>query len=193
MDKSNGYEAIASEFIKIRGRHPDGIGTSNVRHWTGKLESGSSVLDLGCGTGIPISKVLTEAGMKVYGIDASAAMIKEFQKNFPKVPLSCEAVEESTFFNLKFDAIIAWGLMFLLPENVQEKLIQKAAKALPRGGKFLFTAPHQKMEWQDVMTLKTSRSLGVERYKDLLAASGFSLVETFEDESGNHYFNSTKA
>jgi len=193
MDRSRGYDAIASEFSKVRGQNCEGIGASSVRHWAGTLKQGSSVLDLGCGTGIPISKVLIDAGMTVYGVDASAAMVKEFQQNFPKVSVACEAVEDSPFFDLQFDAIIAWGLMFLLPEDVQEKVILKAAGALHAGGKFLFTAPHQKTEWQDVMTKEISRSPGIARYKKLLAASGFSYTETFEDKSGNHYFNSTKA
>lgn len=192
MDKSNGYERLAGEFIEIRGRDVQGIGALTVKEWVKTLTPESSVLDLGCGTGIPISKVLVEQGMRIYGVDASVTMVQEFQKNFPKAPVACEAVEESQFFNRRFDAIIAWGLIFLLSENDQKLVIQKAADALVPGGKLLFTAPYQECEWEDIMTGQISRSLGAGNYKKILSASGFGLIEEFEDEVGNHYFNSTK-
>lgn len=192
MDRSNGYEHIATRFIKIRGQAVNGIGTSTVRNWIKALPQGSAVLDLGCGTGIPISKVLIDEGMTVYGIDASATLIEAFRQNFPGSPVVCEPVEDSLLFNRKFDAIISWGLMFLLSENTQKKVIQKAGDALLAGGKLLFTAPYQETEWKDVMTGQCSISLGAEKYKELLSASGLSLIEEFEDEGGNHYFSAIK-
>lgn len=192
MDKSNGYESIATKFIESRGQNIHGIGASSVRNWARTLPQGSSVLDLGCGTGIPISKVLIDEGMMVYGVDASVTLINEFRQNFPKVPFACESVEDSFFFNRKFDAIISWGLLFLLSGDAQTTVIQKAADALRPGGKLLFTAPYKKIEWEDVMTKQLSRSLGAEKYKNLLSASGLTLIEEFEDEGENHYFNSIK-
>ena len=83
--------------------------------------------------------------------------------------------------------------MFLLPEDSQERLIRKAANALKPGGQFLFTAPYQQTEWEDVMTGRTSRSLGKEKYRKLLSASGLTVAEEFEDEAGNYYFSSVQA
>ncbi|MEQ9441384.1 MAG: class I SAM-dependent methyltransferase [Cyclobacteriaceae bacterium] len=192
MDQSNGYEGIATRFIAIRGRNIDCIGTSSVRNWTRTLPPSSTVLDLGCGTGLPIAKVLVDEGMTVYGLDASATLVHEFRQNFPKAPVACEPVEDSVFFNRKFDAIICWGLIFLLSTEVQAKVIGKAADALRTGGKLLFTAPDQQTEWEDVMTNQPSRSLGADEYKKLLSASGLTLVEEFEDEGENHYFSAMK-
>lgn len=189
MDKSNGYEGIASEFIKVRGR---GTGTSSVRTWVRALPEHSAILDLGCGSGFPISKVLIDAGMNVYGVDASPTLVKAFRQNFPDAPVECEAVEDSLFFNKTFDGIVAWGLMFLMPGEVQAKVIQKAANALKTGGKLLFTAPYKETEWKDAMTGHHSISLGAKKYKALLSASGLSLVEEFEDEGENHYYSAIK-
>ena len=170
----------------------NGIGKLSVTKWARTLPAKAVVLDLGCGTGIPVSMVLVNQGMTVYGIDASPTMVRAFQQNFPNNPVACEAVEESLFFNRKFDAVIAWGLIFLLPAEVQETVIQKAAKALRRGGKFLFTATGQTNEWKDAMTNQHSISLGPEKYKELLAASGLSLIEEFEGEGQNHYLNAVR-
>ena len=191
-DKSNGYEGIASIFIKGRGQAFNGIGTSSVRAWVRTLAIRSIVLDLGCGTGIPNSRILTDEGMLVYGIDASPTMVNAFQRNFPDRPVLCEAAEESSYFNRNFDAIIAWGLLFLLTREAQETVIQKAATALLVGGKLLFTSPRKEISWKDAMTDQDSRSLGAKRYEELIKASGLSLVDEFEDEGEDHYFNSIK-
>jgi 2-polyprenyl-3-methyl-5-hydroxy-6-metoxy-1,4-benzoquinol methylase len=192
MDKSNGYERISEIFIRGRGQAFNGIGSSSVRAWARTLPQNATVLDLGCGTGIPVSKILMDAGLTVYGIDASPTMVKAFQQNFPNSRVACEAAEESLFFNRTFDAVISWGLLFLLPMETQEILIQKAAKTLQPGGKLLFTATAKKAEWRDAMTQQPSLSLGALLYKELLTASGLLLVEELEDEGENHYFHAVK-
>lgn len=70
---------------------------------------------------------LIEEGFTVYGVDASAKLIAEFRKRFPDAPAECAAVEDSKFFGRTFDAIVAWGLMFLLPAETQSMVIHKAA------------------------------------------------------------------
>jgi 2-polyprenyl-3-methyl-5-hydroxy-6-metoxy-1,4-benzoquinol methylase len=192
MDKSNGYENHAATFIRCHSKGNNGVGAASVRQWARSLPPNATVLDVGCGIGDPISKVLVEEGLTVYGIDASPSMVQIFKQNFPDSPVACEAVEDSSFFNQQFDAIIAWGLMFLLPEETQEVVIQKMANALSTGGKLLFTAPSRSMKWEDAITEIESISLGAERYKELLAASGLSLIEEFEDEGENHYFHAVK-
>lgn len=193
MDKSNGYEGIASHFLKGRGKAIDGIGKSAVRRWSLTLQPGSVILDIGCGTGIPVSKVLMDAGMVVYGIDASPTLANAFHENFPDLPIACEAAEESAFFDRKFDGIISVGLMFLLSEENQIALINKASTALKSGGKFLFTSTHSAHTWIDIMTGQPSISLGAEKYRELTGASGLSIIDEFKDEGGNYYFDSVKS
>ena len=192
MDRSNGYENIAKRFIETRGQKIDGIGSSSVRSWIKNLPKNSNVLDLGCGSGIPITKILIEKEMNVYGIDASSTLLQEFQKNFPNIPVECEGVENSEFFNIKFDAIIAWGLIFLLSSDTQIKLLNKISKSLKTGGRLLFTAPKQKAEWEDLMTKKKSRSLGAKKYKEILLEFDIRIVREFNDEGENHYFEGIK-
>jgi 2-polyprenyl-3-methyl-5-hydroxy-6-metoxy-1,4-benzoquinol methylase len=117
-DRSNGYEGVAAEFLARRGSaqtRSKGIGVKPVREWAWTLPRGGAVIDLGCGAGFPITEVLVMEGLNVYAIDASPSFIDAFRRNLPRVPVACEAVEDSTFFDRTFDGVIAWGLMFLLP------------------------------------------------------------------------------
>ena len=156
------------------------------------LPDGATVLDLGCGTGVPISLVLIQRGFNVYGIDASSTMVKAFRARFPAVPVECAAVEDSDFFGRTFDAVVAWGLFFLLDAGIQRRLVTKVAAVLPSGGKLLFTAPSQSCSWADAMTERISISLGHEAYRSALEAEGMSLVGTQRDEGGNHYYFAQK-
>lgn len=189
-DPSHGYDALADQFGAAR--NPE-IGVATVRVWARGLLRGGAVLDLGCGNGIPISRTLIEEGMSVSGVDASPAMVAAFRANFPGVPVACEPAEASTFFGRRFDGIIAWGLIFLLPEDAQVAVIRQAAAALEEGGSLLFTAPKIACTWNDLMTGRPSRSLGDPAYRAHLAAAGLTVVGEHRDEGDNDYLESRRA
>jgi len=189
-DPSNGYEAVANGFIS--GRVRSSVGASTVREWAKTLPKGATVLDLGCGSGVPISQTIVDEGLTVCGVDASPSMIAAFQARFPEAASECRPVEESEFFGRAFDAVVAWGLMFLLPPVVQAKLIAKVSRALKPGGNFLFTSPHQLCEWADNLTGRKSQSLGSAEYRRLLAANGLMVQNETEDEGNNNYYFAVK-
>jgi SAM-dependent methyltransferase len=191
-DKSNGYEEIAAIFISGRGRNHSGVGASVVAKWSQTLPGGATVLDLGCGTGVPILEALIDHGINVFGVDASPKMVAAFRANFPTVPVECAAVEDSIFFGRTFDGVVTLGLFFLLDVKVQRRLIAKIASVLGNGGRFLFTAPSQSCSWRDAMTGRTSISLGYEAYRKALEAEGMSLVGAQLDEGENHYYFAQK-
>lgn len=188
-EQSSGYEASAREYQ--RARSPS-IGRSTVLDWSRRLKPGASILELGCGDGIPISKALLDAGFALHGVDASTTFVEEFKRRFPGVEVECNTVEDSAFFNREFDAVVAWGLLFLLPPQTQRMLIGKVARALRSGGQFLFTSPRQAASWPDAVTGQPSVSLGQAAYSRELAASGLKLRETAEDEGQNHYYFAAK-
>jgi SAM-dependent methyltransferase len=194
-DPSNGYEGVAAEFLAGRGRAPStGIGASRVRDWARTLPRGAAVIDLGCGSGLPITKVLVDEGLNVHGIDASPSLVAAFRHNLPAVPVACESVDVSLFFNRMFDGVVAWGLIFLLRPDSQRRLIQRMADILVPGGRLLFTACAgvEPLVWNDVMTGLESRSLGGAEYRRLLSAVGLCVTSEYEDEGQNHYFDAVK-
>jgi len=188
-DKSNGYEVNAEEFMRRRNQK---IGVATVREWCRSLPRGRSVLELGCGYGQPISQVLIDEGLDLYAVDASPKMIAGFRSRFPGVPAECCAAEDSRFFDRTFDAVAAWGLMFLLPAEVQPVVIAKAAQVLNPGGRFLFTAPKEAVTWIDVLTRVESFGLGQERYAEILRREGVEITGDAVDEGDNYYYLTVK-
>ena len=184
-DQSNGYEEMASTFINLRNPV---VGVTTVLDWARSLSAGATILDLGCGSGIPISKALIESGFEVYGVDASRSLTAAFRQNFPEAHVACEAVEDASFFGRQFDGVVSWGLFFLLPAETQLALIQKVATALLPGGRFLFTSPSQVCTWEDNLTKRQSRSLGASAYRAALAAVGLKVINEYEDEGDNYYY-----
>jgi SAM-dependent methyltransferase len=192
MDLSNGYESVSEEFLARRGNRETrsmAIGVKEVRRWAKMLARGSTVVDLGCGPGIPITAVLVEEGLQVFGVDAAPSLVAAFQRNLPGIPIVCESVLETRFFDRTFDAVLSIGLVFLLKAQEQHRLIRRFAEALAPGGRLLFTSPAKPAVWKDAMTGLESTSLGAEKYKKLLGAAGISVVEEYEDAGQNHYFD----
>ena len=149
-------------------------------------------VSLGCGPGFPITTVLVEEGLHVFGVDAAPSFVAAFQRNLPGTPIICEAVQESRLFDRTFDAALAWGLMFLLQAEEQHRLIQRFAEILVPSGRLLFTSTAKPAVWKDAMTGLESLSVGAEQYRKLLGAVGISVAEEYEDEGENHYFDAFK-
>lgn len=194
MDRSNGYEAVSLEFLAQRGNpvRSTQIGVKEVRKWARTLPRGSSVIDLGCGPGFPITMVLVEEGLQVFGVDAAPSLAAAFRRNLPETPILCESVLGSKLFDRSFDAVLSIGLMFLLTAQEQLRLIQRFAEILVPGGRLLFTSSAKPAVWNDAMTGLESISLGAEEYGKLLGAAGISVAEEYEDVGENHYFDAFK-
>ena len=188
-DPSNGYEEAAERYMASRNQD---MGVAIVREWSRTLAPGSSILELGCGHGIPVSQALIDEGFAIFGVDASVKMIAAFRGRFPAAQAECAAVEESTFFSRQFDGTVAVGLMFLLPLEVQVLVIRKVAKALNPGGKFLFTSPKECCTWKDLQTGRESVSPGAETYYQILRAEGLVLDGEEVDGGNNHYYLASK-
>lgn len=195
MDRSHGYERVSKEFLAYRGdaaSRSTAIGVRQVRAWARTLPSAATVIDIGCGPGFPITVVLVEEGLQVFAIDASPSLVAAFQRNLPNTPVLCESILESDLFDRTFDAALSIGLVFLLNVREQEQLIRRFGQILKPGGHVLFTSPAIPASWRDAMTGLESVSLGADRYRNLLADVGLSVVNEYEDAGENHYFEALK-
>jgi SAM-dependent methyltransferase len=119
-------------------------------------------------------------------------LVTEFKERFPAVPVQCAKVQDSDFFCRTYDAAVAVGLLFLLPEGDQLALIESVAKILVPGGRFLFTAPIETGSWRDMNTGIACQSPGRARYEACLNAAGFRVAATFVDKGENNYYDAER-
>lgn len=188
------YNQIVRWYAEERSKST--IGIPEVRSLLQMLDKGARILDVGCGTGVPIGRYIAEQNQfSLFGIDSSAEMVARFRENLPEASVECVRIQESDFFSLTFDAAISWGVLFhLLPED-QEIVLAKIASALKVGGYLLFTAGHEEEgERRGVMDgVEFSYfSLGREKYERILSAHGLKVLDEHFDEGENYYYFARK-
>lgn len=110
----------------------------NFNLFCSKLPKNASILDFGCGPGIPFTKELVKRGFKVTAIDISDTMIKEAKKNAPEADYIKVSMTDINFKN-EFDGIFSGYTMLCLDPKNFRIAAKKAVKSLKRGG-FFFLA-----------------------------------------------------
>ena len=188
-DASSGYDRVADEFIASRSRT---IGVDIVGQWARQLRAGALVLDIAAGGGVPLTALLIDTGLHVSAMDASPRMAAAFRRRFPGVGVACATAQRLPCPTAAFDAVLAWGLIFLRPATEQHSVIREIARVVRPDGRFLFTAPAQVAAWRDNLTGLPSVSLGAVAYRSIAASEGFRLVAEHVDEGDNYYYSLVK-
>lgn len=185
------YDLIADGYATDRDRH---IGVSEVTAFAATLRRGARVLEIGCGTGIPLTRALLEGGCEVVAIDSSAEMIARFRWNLPQTPAHVASILACDFPPATFDGALAWGVLFHLSATDQARAIASVATVLTPGGRFLFTAGGDEGTTEGRMHGVTFRytSLSVEGYRGLLRDNGLTLLDTHADRAQNTYYLAEK-
>ncbi len=165
------YDRIASWYAAARN---PAVGLAEVDALMRLLPPGASVLDIGCGDGVPITRRLTEAGFRVRGLDSSAAMVARFRATLPGVPVRHSRVEEVRLPPDSLDAVVAWGVLFHLVADAQRAVFASIGTWLRPGGQLLFTSGDAAGEVDGVMEDVAFRyvSLSADDYRNVLAAAG---------------------
>ncbi|PTS91931.1 class I SAM-dependent methyltransferase [Pedobacter sp. HMWF019] len=147
------------------------------------LGKGSSILDLGCGTGMPMMGYLLSQGMQVAGVDASHRMLEIAKNNLPFTDFQLADMRELSL-GKKFDAIIAWHSFFHLPSDDQPAMFDVFKEHLNPGGILMFTSGKELGEaWgmnggENLFHASLDKAL----YKSLLEMHGFQVLEYKEDD-----------
>lgn len=158
------------------------------------LQPEAVVLDLGCGCGVPASKMLAEKGFKVTGVDFSPVQITRARELVPNAAFICEDMVQLGLPAVSFDAVIALYAIIHVPLAEQPKLFADIRRWIKDGGYFLATVG------SNAWTGTESDWLGVEgasmywshadkdTYRQMLADAGFAILwERFIPESdGGH-------
>lgn len=181
------YDEIAEWFTATRSPT---IGVPDLTALAQTLPPHARVLDLGCGDGIPVSRLLLREGFDLTALDSSPEMVRRYRINFPDVPTQCVRVQDAHFAPASFEAVVAWGVLFHLSETEQATAIRKVSEWVRPGGRFLFTSGDTQGVAESDMNGVAFRytSLGIGAYRRLLEGAGMRLEHHYADAWGNYVY-----
>ncbi|GAA1522247.1 class I SAM-dependent methyltransferase [Kribbella lupini] len=136
-----GYDALSERYDEAYG------GESKYRAWIDRLldqlDAHSRVLDVGCGSGLPLARELARAGHAVTGVDISEVQIRRARELVPEAEFVQADAASLDFPAESFDAVVSFYALIHLPQDEQEELLRKVAGWLRPGGWFVCTTGEQ--------------------------------------------------
>lgn len=145
-----------------------------------------SVLDIGCGTGIPLTRHLVSCGAQVTGLDISTKMLQKARRTIPEGTFIMGDIT-SCMINGNFDGVLAWDSLFHIPLEEQIRTLKKVIRSLDPNGVALFTTGGQRGEIVSEMFGQKFyySSLSKRQYEDILAEENCQvLFNEIDDPSG---------
>lgn len=143
-----GYDSISHSYRPddaARTDQPEGAAA--YRTWARELASllnpGATILDLGCGAGIPATKALADAGFDVRGVDFSEVQITRARSLVPNAVFECADMVSWDVEDGSFDAVVSFYALIHLSIEDQYRLISRVARWLTPHGYFLAIVGHE--------------------------------------------------
>lgn len=183
---AQGYDACAEAYAQAR--HGE---VTPEFHWLLQhLPTGASVLDIGCGAGVPIAQMLAEQ-FRVTGVDISAAQLALAQTYVPNGTFIHGDIMAQNFAPDTFEGILMFYALFHLPREEHRELLSRIYRWLKPSGYLLFTvareaeAAYTEPDFFGV-TMYWS-NYGLADYQRILTESGFRLLK--QVDIGHGYNN----
>ena len=170
------YDLCAADYDKSR----PGVAPPELNLLTSRLNKGAAVLDIGCGAGVPITSTLA-GRFFVTGVDISGGMIARAQANVPEAKFIYEDIMSVAFPPSCFHAVVAFYSIFNIPREEHPELLRRIYGWLKFEGYLLATFSfNDDSSYTDDFRGVTMywSNYGFEEYKQLLAKTGFTLIQT---------------
>lgn len=170
------YDEIAAWFDSVRRR-----ALSMERPYLEKLlalaPENPAVLDLGCGSGVPVAQFFLEKNCAVTGVELSEEMLKLAQKRFP----ASEWIHgdmRGLDLGRRFDILLAWDSFFHLTRAAQRAMFPVfAAHANPAALLMFNTGGDDGETWGEMQGRNFHHaSLARQDYEALLAENDFTVL-----------------
>ncbi len=128
------FDQIAEKYQGEHSHNP--FQAALIERISALLPAGTSVLDLGCGTGVPTAKVLTESDHRVVGVDIAEGMLRLAREQVPAAEFVHANFAELPADFGKFEAVTAFFSLLMLSRADIERTLDKIAGWLTPGGYF---------------------------------------------------------
>ncbi len=127
----NGYEAAAESYLADRPRHAGDVAA--LAELTSRLRADGSVLDLGCGAGVPVTQLLSGAGYDVVGLDLSMTQLRLASRRV-SAPLAQGDMTMLPFRSGAFDGVVAYYSIIHVPRGEHPTIAREIRRVLVPGG-----------------------------------------------------------
>ncbi|HZX08412.1 class I SAM-dependent methyltransferase [Kribbella sp.] len=135
-----GYDVLSQRYDEATGA--DSKYAPWIAELLTRLTPGSRVLDLGCGSGVPIARALTTAGHHVLGVDISEVQISRAREQVPDAEFVNADALTLELAAGSLDAVVSLYALIHIPLDDQPLLLERIARWLRPGGFFLCTTGH---------------------------------------------------
>lgn len=175
-------------------RNATALATRLIEHswleaFTALLPPGAAVLDIGCGSGLPVAKRLHDQGLVVTGVDSAPEMIALFRQNLPDQQAHV-ADMRSLALGQRFNGLIAWDSFFHLSPDHQRRMFPIFREHAAPGAVLMFTSGPASGEVLGALENEPlyHASLDGDEYRSLLRDNGFTVAHhVVEDpDCGGH-------
>jgi GrpB-like predicted nucleotidyltransferase (UPF0157 family) len=133
---ARGYDRIAERYAAWTGETWEGGRARFGGLLFERLPPGAAVLDLGCGTGVPVARELATR-FAVTGVDLSGRSIEIARRNVPAAAFLHADMSALDFPAERFDAVVAFYSIIHLPREEHSALLGAIASWLRPGGLFV--------------------------------------------------------
>jgi SAM-dependent methyltransferase len=175
----DGYDAVSYLY------RPDNAEDGHYGDWLDELARclphGGTVLDLGCGCGVPTSRCLTQHGYAVTGVDFSPIQIERARRLVPNATFLCGDVTTLDLPQHSFDAVVSFFAIIHVPLAEQAKLFYTICQWLKPGGWLMATVGAHawtgaEENWLDSGAPMYWSHEGADTYLRWLDGAGFTVV-----------------
>ncbi len=142
------------------------------------LPTRAAVLDIGCGSGLPIAAELVRRSFDVTGVDGAPEMLALFRRNLVDVP-AILADMRLLSLGSRFDGLLAWDSFFhLSPGDQRAMFVRFGAHAAPDAALMFTSGPAAGSAMGELEGEPLYHgSLDPDEYRTLLDTAGFDVVD----------------
>ena len=174
-----GYDKVTASYSRLEGENK-WPRMRWLRKVLTKLEPGSSVLDLGCGSGDPADVEIAKLH-QVTGVDISKAQIALACQNVPQGKFINKDLGSLDFPEGSFDVVVSFYTLEHLPREQHGKILQRIHDWLRPGGLLLFSYEKGNRNDETVEWLGAPMFFSLfdpETITGLVKDSGFEIIES---------------
>jgi cyclopropane fatty-acyl-phospholipid synthase-like methyltransferase len=179
-----GYNKVADNYFKGRDQFKS---KQYLDKLNTHLSPGSTILDIGCGAGVPVDKYLIELGHTVIGIDISERQIELAKQNLPQGNFTVQDMTKLESGEYQMDAVVSFYAIFHTDRENHLDILKKIYGFIKPGGYMLITMGASDWEGKEADFFGGEMywsHYGAKKNRELVEKIGFDVLLDEIDGSG---------